>query len=61
MEYESVRFSCFGNHGFVWRRALENTLADPRCRYLRVYNWDKICDNEAALSAIRQVSLESAP
>jgi len=37
-----------------WRRALENTLADPRCRYLCLYNWEGIRDSEPVLEAIRQ-------
>ena len=37
-----------------WRQALENTLADPRCRYLCIYNWDGIQDNLPALEAIRE-------
>jgi len=37
-----------------WRRALENTLADRRCRYLCIYNWEGIRDSEPVLEAIRQ-------
>ncbi|MCX7016888.1 MAG: hypothetical protein NTW86_30740 [Candidatus Sumerlaeota bacterium] len=37
-----------------WRHALEATLADPRCRYLNIYNWDKIRDSDTILEAIRQ-------
>jgi hypothetical protein len=36
-----------------WQRALTNTLADPRCRYLGIYNWSGLRDNRAALEAIR--------
>lgn len=39
-----------------WQRALTNTLADPRCRYLCIYNWSGVRDNRAALDAIRGVS-----
>ena len=37
-----------------WRNALEATLADPRCRYLNIYNWDKIRDSDSVLEAIRR-------
>jgi hypothetical protein len=38
----------------AWRDALENTLSDRRCRYLCIYNWEGIRNNEAALDAIRE-------
>ena len=38
-----------------WRKALSNTLADPRCRFLTIYNWESIEKNTAALQAIRDV------
>lgn len=38
-----------------WRQALEATLADPRCRYVCIYNWEGIKDSEPVLEAIRQV------
>lgn len=38
-----------------WRRALENTLSDPRCRFLCIYNWEGIRKSEAILEAVRQV------
>ena len=37
-----------------WQQALENTLADRRCRYLCIYNWEGIHDNAPVLDAIRQ-------
>jgi hypothetical protein len=37
-----------------WRQALENTLADPRCRYLCIFNWEGIRDSAPVLEAIRQ-------
>jgi len=37
-----------------WRAALENTLADQRCRYLCIYNWEGIRDSAPVLEAIRQ-------
>jgi hypothetical protein len=41
-----------------WRSALERTLADPRCRFLCIFNWEGIRNNEAALEAIRQTIRE---
>lgn len=38
----------------VWRQALEKTLADRRCRYLCVFNWEEIRDHQEVLEAIRQ-------
>lgn len=43
-----------------WRQALEKTLADPRCRFVCIYNWNGIQKNEPALQAIREVVVESA-
>lgn len=37
-----------------WRQALDNTLADRRCRYLCIYNWEGIRDSEPVLEAIRR-------
>ncbi|MEI6810275.1 MAG: hypothetical protein WCN95_16270 [bacterium] len=39
-----------------WCKALENTLAMPRCRFLCIYNWQGIMDNKEILSAIKTVS-----
>ncbi len=36
-----------------WKNALDNVLADQRCRFLCIYNWEAIRDNEPALQAIR--------
>lgn len=38
-----------------WSNALKATLADPRCRYLCIYNWSGVRDNQAALSAINEL------
>ncbi|MDB6026276.1 MAG: hypothetical protein JWM68_2499 [Verrucomicrobiales bacterium] len=38
-----------------WKQALENTLADRRCRFVCIYNWESIDDNEPALQAIREL------
>ena len=43
-----------------WRQALENTLADRRCRFLCIFNWEGIRDSDAVLEAIRQVIAASA-
>ena len=40
----------------AWKRALSATLAEPRCRYLCIYNWSGVRSNRAALDAIRQVT-----
>jgi hypothetical protein len=39
----------------LWREALTHTLADPRCRFLTIYNWQGIEKNADALQAIRDV------
>lgn len=39
-----------------WRRALEATLAQPRCRFLCIYNWEGIRDSPGILQAIRNVA-----
>ena len=36
----------------AWRRALENTLGDPRCRYVCIFNWESIRPSESVLNAI---------
>jgi hypothetical protein len=43
----------------LWRKAFTNTLADPRCRFLTIYNWESIEKNTAALQAIRDVCAAS--
>lgn len=44
----------------LWRQALGNTLADRKCRYLCIYNWEGIRDSEPVLEAIRQTIAASA-
>ncbi len=39
----------------AWRASLEATLADPRCRFLCIFNWKNIVDRPFALDAIRAV------
>jgi len=43
----------------AWRRALENTLIDPRCRFICIYNWEGIRESEPILEAIKQVVSEA--
>ena len=44
----------------AWRRAITATLADPRCRYLCIYNWSGVRDNRAAMDAIGQLTKAAA-
>jgi hypothetical protein len=39
----------------AWRKALTNTLSDPRCRYVCIFNWEGIRSNEAALKGIAEL------
>jgi hypothetical protein len=41
-----------------WRDAINNTLTTDRCRYLCIYNWREIKDNEIALDGIRRALAE---
>lgn len=43
----------------LWRQALENTFADPHCRFLCIYNWENVQKNETAQEAVRQVMARS--
>ncbi len=45
----------------AWRGALTTTLADPRCRYLCIFNWESIRANPAALQAIGEFVDASRP
>lgn len=38
-----------------WKSAIENTLFDANARFLNIYNWGGIRNNDAAKTAIRQV------
>ena len=38
-----------------WRAALTNTLADRRCRYVCIFNWESIRKSEEVRAAIRQL------
>lgn len=39
-----------------WKSALEKTLSTPGIRYLCIYNWSGIKDNQAAIKAIKSIS-----
>ncbi len=41
----------------AWLNALDRTLSDPTCRYMCIYNWRDIKNNEAALDAIQKMLL----
>lgn len=45
----------------AWRNALSNTLADPRCRYVCIFNWESILDNPGAQQAIANLTQPPAP
>ena len=36
----------------AWRRALTNTLADPRCRYVCIFNWESIRGSDTVMKGI---------
>ncbi len=40
----------------LWREAIERTLADRRCRFVCIYNWEGIRDKAPVLQAIRDVT-----
>jgi hypothetical protein len=39
----------------LWHAAMKRTLADTRCRFVCIYNWQGIKDSEEVLHAIRMV------
>jgi hypothetical protein len=39
----------------AWRNALSNTLSDPRCRYVCIFNWESIRSSEAVLKAVSEL------
>lgn len=45
----------------AWRTALANTLSDPRCRYLCIFNWESIRASEPAMQAITDLVETSVP
>ncbi len=38
----------------AWRESIQGTLADPRCRFLCIYNWGNVRDSVNAQQAIRE-------
>lgn len=42
-----------GGNKAAWQGAMTQTLSMPKCRYLCIFNWKDIRQNDAALSAIR--------
>ncbi len=42
-----------------WRRALDATLARPRCRFLCIYNWRNVRDEPDVLEAVQRITEES--
>jgi len=38
-----------------WHDALANTLSDPRCRYVCIFNWESIRDKPSVLQAIKDM------
>ena len=54
--WAAVEWLLMGRHdASEWCRALTRTLADPRSRYLCIYNWRDIRNNLAALAGIKRV------
>ncbi len=45
----------------AWRNALTNTLSDPRCRYVCIFNWESIRSSETVLQAIAELVEASLP
>lgn len=39
-----------------WSDALQNTLADTRCRYVCIFNWESIRSSKSILQAIKQTA-----
>jgi hypothetical protein len=39
----------------VWKSAIEKSLADPKCRFICIYNWEGVAGKPAVLDAVRQV------
>jgi len=51
--WAAVEWLLMGQHdSHSWREAIERTLADPRCRYMCIYNWRDIKANPDAQQAI---------
>jgi hypothetical protein len=44
-----------GDDAAAWRNALGNTLSDPRCRYVCIFNWESIRSSKVILKSIRDL------
>ena len=44
------------SNAIAWREALANTLSDPRCRYVCIFNWESIRSSDSALAAITELT-----
>jgi len=53
--WAAVEWLLRGKDSKAWSNAIERTLSDPKCRYLCIYNWRGIKDNQAAIEAIQEV------
>ena len=38
----------------AWKNAIDRTLADPKCRYMCIFNYRPVKDNKAAMEAIQE-------
>lgn len=57
--WAATEWLLMGNHSAAaWRTALANTLADPRCRYVCIFNWESIRSDEAAIRGISELIAE---
>jgi hypothetical protein len=39
-----------------WRDAMANTLAQPNCRYLCIYNWEAVRADKEIMSAVQSLT-----
>jgi len=54
--WAAVEWLLEGRHDAqAWSVALTRTLADPKCRYVCIYNWNGIKDDPAAIDAIQGI------
>ncbi|MHB9005927.1 MAG: hypothetical protein ACYDC1_03265 [Limisphaerales bacterium] len=47
--------------GAAWRQALAATLADPRCRYVCIFNWESIRASDSVLNSITELLAARRP
>jgi hypothetical protein len=54
--WAAVEWLLMGSHDVqAWRSAIKNTLSDPKCRYVCIYNWSAIKNDRAAIDAIHRI------